>query len=67
MPTNLEVMVRWELGTHRATCSRGGGLSVPARSGRAMNHALVRFVACAAWLIALASIVTWATGYPLEL
>ena len=66
MATDLEVLVRSGLGTHRATGSRGGGLSARARSGRAMNHALVRFVACAVWLIARASIVTWPIGYPLE-
>ena len=68
MPTSLEyVTTRLWLGTHRTIWSRGRGSSVPARVWRAMNHALVRFVACAAWLLALALIVSRAAGYALEL
>jgi hypothetical protein len=33
----------------------------------AQRWPLVRLVACAVWLTALASMVSWATGYALEL
>jgi hypothetical protein len=67
MPANLGVSVRWAPGTQRAIWSRDGAQAVPARSRRRMSHALVRFAACAAWLIGLASIVSRATGYALTL
>lgn len=67
MSTNLELTVRWWPGTRRAIWALSRGPTLQARAWRAMNHATVRFFACAAWLIALASIVSWATGYALEL
>ena len=68
MQTTLaHVMARLWLGTQGAIGSRGRGSFLQGRIWRRMNHALVRFVACAAWLITLALIVAWATGYALEL
>jgi hypothetical protein len=67
MPTTREVMSRWWPGTHRVMVARGRASSPQARTRRVMDHALIRFAICAAWLIALASIVSWATGYALEL
>lgn len=67
MSTRLEVTARRWPGTHRAIWSRRRGRFLQARAWRTMRPALVRFVACAAWLIALGSVVSWATGYALEL
>ena len=68
MQTTLEhVIARLWLGTQGAIGSRGRGSCMQARTWRKMNHAPIRFVACAAWLSALALIVAWAMRYALEL
>jgi len=68
MPASLEhAMTRLWPDTHRAVRSRDSGSPARSRVRRAPHHSLVRFVACGAWLIALASVVAWATGYALRL
>ena len=67
MPTNLEVTARQWPPAHRAIWARDRGPSRQGQAWRVIGHSLVRLVACAAWLIALASIVSWATGYALAL
>ena len=63
MSTHLEVTARRWPGTYRAIWARDRGPSGQGQAWRVMRPALVRLVACAAWLIALASIVSRATGY----
>jgi hypothetical protein len=67
MLANPETIARLPRGNHRSILSSGTGPCLQARTERVMSHALTRFVACVAWLIALASIVSWAAGYALQL
>lgn len=54
---------------HAMARLRPGGSGSSAASGLwgARHHLLVRLVACSTWLVALASLVTWATGYAVQL
>ena len=68
MPTSMKyVMARPRPASQRVIRPRGHSPSLQARVWRAMHHAFVWLVACAAWLIALALIMSRATGYVLEL